>query len=144
MASGFLNTTAKALLNELLGSGSGATWPATVYIGLSLTDPGITGSGESEPVGNGYARVASARVADWSAATDGASGQVDKTHTTTHAFPQASGGAWGNAGHFLVWDALTAGNLLHWGPLDNPVQINNGDDQRFTPGSLKVRLSNVA
>ena len=144
MASGFLNTTAKALLDELLGSGSGATWPATAHISLSIADPGIDGAGFSEPVGNGYARVASDRVNDWSAATDGASGQVDKTHTTTIGFPQAAGGAWGTASHFGIHDASGAGNLLHWGPLDNPVQINNGDDQRFTPGSLKVRQSNVA
>ncbi len=144
MSSGFLNTTAKALLDELLGSGSGTTWPATIYIGLSIADPTIDGSGVSEPVGNGYARVSSARVADWSAATDGASGKVDKTHTTTHAFPQATGGGWGTADHFLIWDALTTGNLLHWGALDNPVTINEDDDQRFNPGSMIVRQSNVA
>lgn len=144
MSSGFLNTTAKALLDSLLGSGSGATWPATVYLGLSIVDPGVDGSGVSEPVGNGYARVASGRVADWSAAADGASGQVDKTHTTTISFPQATGGGWGTVGHYLIWDALTGGNLLHWGPLDNPVTININDDQRFNPGTLKVRQSNVA
>lgn len=144
MSSGFLNTTAKALFDELLGSGAGAIWPANVHIGLSIADPGVDGSGVSEPVGNGYARVSSAKVADWSAATDGASGKVEKTHTTTIGFPQASGGSWGTASHFLIYDAATVGNLLHWGPLDNPVSINNGDDQRFDPGGLIVRMSNVA
>lgn len=144
MASGLLNTTAKALLNSLLGAGAGSTWPATVHIGLSIADPGVDGAGFAEPVGNGYARVSSNKTADWSAATDGGSGQVEKTHTTSILFPQASGGNWGTASHLGVFDAAGAGNLLHWAPLDNPVPINNGDDQRFNPGGLKVRLSNVA
>ncbi len=144
MSSGFLNTTAKALLDSLLGSGAGSTWPATVHISLSIVDPGVDGSGFSEPVGNGYARVTSSKTADWSAATDGAAGEVDKTHTTTIAFPQATGGGWGTAGHYGIHDAAGAGNLLHWGPLDNPVTININDDQRFNPGSLKVRQKNVA
>lgn len=146
MASGLLNTTSKALLDSLLGSGAGSTWPSTVWIGLSIADPGVDGSGAAEPVGNGYARTSSAKLSDWSAATDGASGKVEKTHTTSITFPQAVGGDWGTASHFLIWDSGpgAGGNLLCWAPLDTPVPINNGDDQRFNPGGLKIRLSNVA
>lgn len=143
MASGFLNTTAKALLDELLGAGAGATWPANVFISLSIADPTIDGSGFSEPVGNAYARVSSSKTADWSAATDGASGKVEKTHTTVITFPQATG-SWGTAGWFGIHDAGGGGNLLHWGPLDTPVPININDDQRFNAGGLIVRASNVA
>ena len=144
MSSGFINTTAKALLDELIGGGAGSTWPVTIFIALSTADPTADGSGAIEPIGNGYARVSSAVFGDWSAATDGATGEADKTHTTTIAFPQASGGSWGTVAHYLIYDALTVGNLLHWGQLDNPVTINNGDDQRFEPGALVIRLKNIA
>jgi hypothetical protein len=140
MASGFIVATANALLDKLLGASNDGTWPATVYIGLSTADPGADGSGFTEPVGNGYARIAVTNDgAGWSVAA-----AAEKPNAALIEFAAASGGAWGTLNHFGIFDALGGGNLRHWGPLDTPTLVDDGEDVDFPAGSLKVKFQNVA
>ena len=141
MASGFVEATIHAILDNLLGVGNDGTWPATVYVALSTADPGVTGSGFTEPSPpNGYARIAVTNDgAGWAAAAGG-----EKANAALIQFLAASGGNWGTVGHFGIYDVLSGGALLHWGPLDSPVPVNDGDDVRFLAGALKVKLENVA
>lgn len=140
MAKGFVLATINAILDNLLGASNDATWPATVYISLSIADPGATGAGFTEPSGNGYARIGVTNDgAGWAVAAGG-----EKANAALIQFAAASGGAWGTITHHGIHDALTAGNLLHWAELDAPVTVNNGDDVRYLAGQFKVKLDNVA
>ena len=67
-------------------------------------------------------------------------------NATTLEFPLATGN-WGSIGHFELWDAVTSGNRLYWGPLVDPADgvtpvtrlITNGDIMRITAGALQVQ-----
>ena len=83
------------LENELLDHilGTGAYTKPTVYVGLSTADPTDDASGNAEPSGNAYARVAHSA---WDAATSRAT-----ENTGTCTFPQATG-SWGTITHWTT------------------------------------------
>lgn len=140
MGTGFVEATRNIILNNLLGVSNDGTWPATVYVGLSTADPGIDGSGFSEPPGFAYARVAVTNDgAGWDAAA-----AAEKVNAALITFVAASGGAWGTIVAAGLFDAITAGNLLHWDDTDAAIPVNNGDDVRFQAGEFKIALDNLA
>jgi len=125
------------LLDHVLGNAA-YTAPATTYIALAtaaITDAD-TGSTITEPIGNGYARVAFTNNAtNWPVAAAGA-----KANGVAITFATASGGNWGTVTHFAILDALTLGNMLLWGDLTVSKVINDGDTAEFAIGDLDVTL----
>ena len=106
--------TSQALLNALFGNASafGALASAPVLsMALSTTDPETS---LSEPVGNGYARVATA-AGDWTAATDADPAIV--VNAVDLVFPQATG-PWGTVGWTALVDA--ADNVILSGAMVSP------------------------
>ena len=83
----------------------------TVHIGLSTTTPSGTDTNVTEPVGNGYARVATS-AATWAAAASGAI-----TNAAAITFATATGAGWGTVTHVVAYDATTAGNLMWFGSI---------------------------
>ena len=120
------------LLDDLFGNAAYAP-PATLYVALSVADPTEDGSGVSEPVGNGYARVPSTSI-DWNAAVAGAI-----NNSAVLSFPQATG-PWGNCTHFAIFDAAVAGNMLAYGILTLAKSFNNGDTASFAAAAFTVTL----
>ncbi|MFQ5441451.1 MAG: hypothetical protein ACE5EB_01865 [Thermodesulfobacteriota bacterium] len=119
------------ILDHIVGK-TAYTMP-TVYVGLSTADPLDDASGLAEPVGNAYARVATAGT-DWNAA---AAGSIDNANVIT--FPQATG-SWGTVTHFALFDALTAGNMIASGALTASKAIGNGDTADFAANQLTITL----
>lgn len=119
------------LLDMIVGK-TDYTMP-TVYIGLSTADPLDDASGLAEPVGSGYARVATTGVT-WEVAAAGAT-----QNAAAITFPTASG-AWGTITHFALFDALTAGNMLAHGALGAPQAITTNQVARFAAGALDITL----
>jgi len=105
------------------------TPPATVYVGLFTAAPSDAGGG-TEVSGGSYARQA----AGLSAASGGAS-----SNSADITFPQATAD-WGTVTHLALFDALTAGNMLMWTPLDASKEINNGDTFKLEAGDLDVTV----
>ena len=70
------------ILDSAFG-GTAFTPDATLHIGLSSTDPGETGSTQTEPSGNGYARVAVTNN------TTNFPAGIPKDNGTVITFPQA-------------------------------------------------------
>jgi hypothetical protein len=97
-----------ALLNATLRNVSYSSTP-TVYLALYTTDPTNDDTG-NEVSGSGYARKAITFTAANSRAT--ANSGIIIFNVTT--------GSWGTITHWAIKDALTAGNLLYYGELDNP------------------------
>jgi len=115
------------------------TPPAIVYVGISVSDPGETGSLAGEPVigTGGYARVA---VANNSTNFPSAS---PKVNGVSIVFP-SSMGAWAagaNLTHFFLSDAASAGNMLVSGSItSSPAKKVDGTGVTisFSPGGLQV------
>ena len=131
---GFANAIENSVLNHIFGKVT-YTAPATLYIGLSTTDPGETGSLTGEPSGNSYARVAVTNNAtNFPNAVDGS-----KSNGVQIAFPEATG-SWGTIAHFFIADASIAGNVIAYGALTASKVIENADVFYFDIGDLTITL----
>ncbi len=119
------------VLDHLFGKGIYA--PPTIYLGLSIADPGDNGAGLSEPSAGGYARLAIS-AADWNSASGGS---LDNASAV--AFGEATGD-WGTVTHFALFDAATGGNMLAHGALSHSKTVSSGDTVRFVAGDLDVSL----
>ena len=93
------------ILDHTLGTTS-YTMPTTIYLALFTSNPGETGSG-TEVSGSGYARQA---------VTFGAASGGSALNNSTETFT-ASGGNFGTVSYFALFDALTSGNMLYYGPI---------------------------
>lgn len=128
-----------SLLNHAFGN-VGYTAPGTLYLGLSSTPIADDGTGGTEPIANGYARVSLANnKTNWSTAT-GAANTIQ--NAVELAFPESSG-AWGTLTHFFVSDATTAGNILASGALTEPKTVGSGEIPRFSAGNITIGLDEV-
>ena len=125
---------------DALFNGVALTGPNTMYIALytaTLSDSG----GGTEVTGGAYARAAVRKNGAASptfdlAVVDGAGYLVDNTHTITFVTATAN---WGNVLAFGLWDHLTTGNLLMWGPLTATKTVNANDTFKFLAGALDLR-----
>lgn len=127
------DTQANLLLDLYFSKASNSTVPATVYVALSTTTPTNTGTNVTEPVSNGYARVAVTNNATNFPAATGRS----KSNGTDIVFPTATG-SWGTLTHFALYDAGTGGTFLAWGALTVPVAVISGATVTFATGSLVI------
>ena len=127
------------LLNEAFG-GAAYTPAATIYVGLSSTTPTAAGGNVTEPSTGAYARVAVANNTTNFPTTSTGS----KSNGAAINFP-ASTAAWLASApltNFLIYDALSGGNLLAFGTLNNPQIVNSsGVSLSFAIGSLTITQS---
>lgn len=142
---GLTNYAAQAVLNSLFGKTSnfGALASApTIYVGLSSADPTEDGSGNNEPSGGSYARVATI-AADWNAATLADPSLVDNANAIT--FPQASADwlAGADLTYAVLFDSVlgtTGENVLGSGVLGTAKPVLSGDTASFAAGELNITL----
>ena len=133
MATGFTNYQENASLDATFGSGT----PATLYLAVSTTTPNKDGTGFTEPVGNGYARVAiTNNTTNFPAATTvGGQGQIQIA--TVQTFPTATGD-WGSCTYVGVFDAPTGGNLRWMAQMSVAKSPTSGDALQFAANTLTV------
>jgi hypothetical protein len=117
-----------ALINAVLRN-TPYTSPATVYVGLFTSDPTDAGIG-TEVSGGAYTRQA----VTFGAPTDG---QVSNSNEVLYPIATAN---WGTITHIGLYDALTGGNLLYYGPLEFQKTIDNSSQFKIPPNYLIVRL----
>ena len=122
------------VLDSILGDSHASAFPATVYVGLSSTQPGKDMSNITEPgSGNAYGRVAVANTtANWPAASGGS-----KSNGSVIAFAQATGN-WGTMAYWVIFDASTAGNMIAYGALSSSVSVTSGVTPDFPVGALTL------
>jgi hypothetical protein len=132
-----------ALQNSLFGKtsnfGALATAP-TLYVGLSSTTPTTAGGNVTEPSGGNYARVATPG-SSWNTATAADPSVV--TNGTTVTFPTANADWLAQAPltYFVLFDALTSGNVIGYGVLTVAKPVINGDTASFPASSLSISAS---
>ena len=132
MAHSLSNDLETKLINATLRN-LAYTSPVTVYVALFTADPGEAGAG-AEVTGGSYAR----KPVVFSAPVDGeASSSADVVWTNMPA---------GTVTHLAVFDALTLGNSMYYGPLGTettptPKVVNAGDTFTIPSTGLKVKLT---
>ena len=115
--------------------------PPSVWIALHTADPTDAGSG-TEVSGGSYAR---ARVYPngggtpefAQAVTDGIGKMVTNADDVT--FPTATA-SWGTITHIALWDAVTSGNLLYHGALDDNQVVGIGGVFKVEADLLELRM----
>lgn len=116
------------------------TAPTLVFLALCTSEPSRTVAG-TEVVGGGYARIQG---------TFALAGTPDNvaSNAATIEYPTATA-SWGTVGWFEVWDAVSGGNRLYWGPLVDPADgvtpitrsIQTSDIVRFQAGVVQIQAT---
>jgi hypothetical protein len=127
-------------LIDLIANKDAFTAPDT-YLALFTDDPGDAGTG-TEVSGGSYARQLvydnGSGAPDWTVgAVVGAGYGVENDDPIT--FPTATA-PWGVVTHFGIFDAVTSGNLLLHGALDNSKTVGTDDVFKVNASNLKLRL----
>lgn len=133
-----MNTT--YFLNQVMGNlfktKETPALPSEYYIGLSSTAPNISGGNVTEPLSNsGYKRV---KLENLSEPADGVI-----TNEQAISFDESTAN-WGTMSHFIIYDALEAGNLLMYDTLSTPRNVEAATIVTIKANSLTLTLSNPA
>lgn len=133
-----MNTT--YFLNQVMGNlfktKETPVLPSEYYIGLSSTAPNISGGNVTEPLSNsGYKRV---KLENLSEPADGVI-----TNEQAISFDESTAN-WGTMSHFVIYDALEAGNLLMYDTLSTPRNVEAATIVTIKANSLTLTLSNPA
>ena len=131
-----MNTT--YFLNQVMGNvyktKTTPALPGNYYIGLSSTPPALDGTGATEPSGSAnYARVKLETLGE------PAGGVI--TNTAAVSFDESTAN-WGVMSHFVIYDALSGGNLLMFDTLSAARNVESATIVTIKAGSLTLTLSN--
>ena len=121
------------------------SFPTTLFVGLLTAAPSDS-TGGTEVVGGSYARVGvGCSLANWAGtqsagstvASNGTGATTSNNGVITFATPTAN---WGTITHFGIYDAVSSGNLLFWGPLSSSKAVFTGDAVSIQAGQLQVQM----
>ena len=112
----------------------------SLFVGLSTTTPVAAGTNVTEPSGNGYARVLIGAYGQTATYKVGTAASGASTNTDIIFFPEATG-AWGSCTYFLIYDAVSGGNLIAFGALTAPISPVSGDVPIVRVGDLDITLA---
>ncbi|WP_417436485.1 hypothetical protein [Idiomarina abyssalis] len=104
------------------------TPPGNLSIVLSTTTPDAGGGNITQPVGNGYAPIATV-PADWTRSG------LEMSNVAREDFPEATG-SWGTVTHFALLDGATP---IAFGALTPAQAVLTGQQPYFNPGALVCR-----
>lgn len=110
--------------------------PTEYYIGLSTTEPTMSGTNVSEPTSSaGYSRVL---LNNLSTPTNGV-----VTNTANINFEESTA-SWGTITHFVIYDAEIGGNLLMYGALSTPRVVEAATVMTIRQDYLRLTAQNPA
>ena len=125
-------------LNRIAGSAfkSKTTYamPENLYLGLSTTAPAMDGSGVKEPSGGGYKRIALNSLM-------GTPSEGVVANSAQVAFDESTA-SWGTVRYFVVFDAVSGGNLLVYQALDEARAVEKRTLVLFKAGELSFSITN--
>lgn len=110
--------------------------PTEYYIGLSTTEPTMSGTNVSEPsTSAGYGRVL---LENLSTPVNGV-----VTNTANINFEESTA-SWGTVTHFVIYDAEINGNLLMYGALSTPRVVEAATVMTIRQDYLRLSAQNPA
>ena len=113
-----------AIVKHALGKTT-YTKPTNVYLALYTSDPTVNDTG-TEVTGGSYARQ------QLSFGTEADGNLANDTSETFSSLPACVITHWG------IRDASTSGNLLYFGALEVPLNINATDNLSFIVGNIQI------
>lgn len=108
--------------------------PTKFYLGLGNADPTVAGTAKSELSGGGYKRI---EITGLSEPTNGAC-----KNTKALSFPESTGNQ-GRATYYYIFDSLSGGNLLMYGPLTDARTIEGKTVVTIKEQELVLSVVNV-
>lgn len=123
-------------VNDAWFDGTAATFTPPFFLALSTTLPDRDGTGITEPIGNGYARV-SVGAADFAVSTVANPAVITNVNDIDFA---ESTGPFGTITHAVLFSALTGGTALRIFALTQSVTLGNGTIFSVPAGSLIAQL----
>jgi hypothetical protein len=118
-----------ALLNHLF---AGVEYtPAPLHAALFTSDPTAAGLTASEVSGGGYARQAM---------TFSQASSLSASNNSAVQFSSATA-PWGSITHVGLMNAATGGDMLYYGPLNSPANVQSGDSFVFNAGAVAVSIN---
>lgn len=128
------------LENAILNAMRGVTFksPATVYVGLFLSNPTDTGSAGTEVSYKGYARQP---ISFSEPALSGVNMSIRNTEQVT--FPACEQSA-GTVTYIGIMDSLVGGNMLAYGSLTEEMVVNSGYAPVILAGDAEFYLAGAA
>ena len=125
------------ILDKTFGA-SAFTPPTSYWVGLSTTTLNADGTGATEPVANGYARVQVTNTdkTNWTSAASGA-----LTNATAVTFPESSG-SWGTITTVVLYDAQTTGNAYFFDTLTPSRAVAASTTVVFAIGAITISMTN--
>lgn len=127
----FLNT----VMGNVFNTKTTPALPATYYVGLSSTQPTASGTNVTEPSSGAYARVAISGLSEPSGGVITNGSAISFAESTTN---------WGTMEYFVIYDALTDGNLLMYGALTRSRTIEAETVVSLKAGSITLSLAGSA
>ena len=115
------------------------TPPASIYVGLSATEPGKAGAFTGEPSGSGYGRVELTNNTTSFPLADTGSKSVG----VAIEFPEVTGSL-GELKYGFLADASTGGNMLGYGELSTYKSPTDGDIVYYKVGDLIIKFKQTA
>lgn len=138
MADALSDYIEKQVLNWLKGTAFAGA-PTTLYVALYTATPTDADASGTEVSGGTYARQPITTSSGWSAISGGGASPNQISNAAvidwSTTLPACTLVAW------ALYNALSAGNELWWGPLTGqPISVNAGDPTSFAIGALVVKL----
>lgn len=117
-------------------TGTPFTVPATLYLGFSTSTINADGTGITEPVGNGYARLAVAmNTTTWTVTANAITNAITLTTVT-------ASGNWGTlTDAFLYSTASGAGNMYVFDALAASRTVTAGEALSCAPGDFDWQIA---
>lgn len=124
----FLN----CMMGNVFGVKTDPSLPAEYYIGLSSTAPTADGTGVTEPTGGNYSRVKLTYLGE------PVNGVI--TNSSLIEFPESTED-WGTMTHYVLFDAVSGGNLLMAKELLKSRVVQAENQVCFKPNALTFTLT---
>jgi hypothetical protein len=134
MAGSLSTDLANKILNHMLGGGDWAR-PGTVYLALYTATPNDAGGGTPVSAAD-YARLS---IVNNATNFPGAASRA-KDNGVDFVFPEATN-AWGTIVAWALFDALTSGNFLTWGPCTQQQNITVGSAAKVKAHDLDFAVA---
>lgn len=135
---GALSSAWQVIIGNAMLRATNVTAPSQTYLALFTGDPTAAGTGP-ETTYTGYARVTTGSPA--SSAWNAPDGTGTTKNNNTIVFPAVGGASSVTITHWALFDALTTGNMLLYGPLTASKTLNVTDVPSFPANALQITYS---
>lgn len=125
----FLN----CIMGNVFGTDKSVALPTEYYLGLSMSEPQLDGTGVTEPSAASYSRV---KLTNLSAPIDG------RIQNSSDVFFAETTEDWGTITHYVFFPSAEGSTFVGFESLTKPKTVQSESQVRFKAGTLQLSLKN--